>query len=640
MNKWFKWLIYPIVFLGFLFPVKANGIIDSLEARLAKTAISPDYILLLSQLSHHNSRIDLEKSFEYLKIADSLSNNLVLEPEYQGAIYSSYTTAHSNKGNHTDAIIYGKKALAAYLVSNDSSQIANSFYQLSSPYMNMGQWVEAQEYLLESTKIFDMLGDQASLANSLNSLGAVMKELQNYKNAEEYYLRSLDIYRKLDRKDGMANVLNNLGNLEGLRNQYDKALVYYKEQEVYDKEANFQWGLGYVYESMSNLYVLKKEYNTALQYVEQSLEIRKALGHDQEIMISTLKYASVLEHLDRYSEALNQYKLGIGLASALESDFWIAEGNKGIAAVFASIDEYDMAYEAIKSYALINDSLLGQKTIDAVANLEIKYQTEQKEQEISLLETEKSLATKTLSGQKKVTAITLGAGGILALLSIFLFKLLQQNKKQKIQLQQSVKDKDYLLREIHHRVKNNLQVISSLLYLQSEKLTDPVAQDAINVGRGRVKSMALIHQNLYAIDQSSQISLKKYLEDLAVELFDSYNLHGESIDLVLSIEDVMVDVEILVPLGLIINELISNALKYAYVGKEEGILKISAATDGRQLNVQVKDNGIGMDLKNKREGSFGTELVESFVDQLNADMNIISEEGIEVNIELPLNQAA
>jgi len=640
MFTWFRCAAVIIVLIGFLSPLVANNIIDSLESRLEETEISPEYILLLSQLSHYNSRIDLEKSFEYLKIADSLSQYLTLDAEYQGALYSSYTTAHSNKGNHTEAISYGQKALNAYIESNDSSQIANSYYKLSSPYMNMGQWVNAQGHLIESTKIFDALGDSASLANSLNSLGAVMKELKNYDNAEEYYLRSLSLYRALVHNDGMANVLNNLGNLEGLRNHYDKALEYYKEQEVYDKEANFQWGLGYLYESMSNLYVLKEEYTPALKYAEQSLKIRKDLGHEQEIMISRINYANVLHHLKRNSEALTQFKNGISIAEKLESDFWLAEGNKGIAEVFASIDQYDMAYESMKSYANINDSLLSQKTIDAVADLETKYQTEQKEQEIMLLENEKTLASQTLSNQKSITAITLGAVAVFALLSIFLYRLLRQNKIQKKQLQQSVTDKDYLLREIHHRVKNNLQIISSLLYLQSEKLTDPIAQDAMNVGRGRVKSMALIHQNLYGIDQSSQISLKKYLEDLAVQLFDSYNLHGESVELNLSIEDVMVDVETLVPLGLIINELISNSLKYAFPEGQDGILDITAFSHDGQLKLQVKDNGVGMTINDKREGSFGAELVESFVEQLNADMNIISDDGMEVNIELPLNKAA
>lgn len=640
MYYWFRWITLLTLFIRFTYGIKANQTIDSLEARLIETEISPEYILLLSQLSHYTSRVDIEKSFEYLRIADSISQNLTLEPEYLGALYSSFSTAHSNKGNHTEAILQGNKALTAYLAANDSSQIANSYYKLSSPYMNMGQWANAQEHLIKSVEIFDILGDKASLANSLNSLGAVMKELKNYDDAEEHYLRCLNIYRKLGHKDGMANVLNNLGNLEGIRNQYDKALEYYKEQEIYDKEANFQWGLGYLYESMSNLYLLKKEYSTALQYAELSLDIRKSLGHEQEIMISSLKKADILQRLNRFSESISQYYKGIQIAEKLESNYWLAQGKKGVAEVFALTKKYDKAYNAFKSYAQINDSLLGQKTIEAVANLEVQYQTKQKEQEIALLETERKITSQRAKSQKNIIGISVLAGILLSLLSIFLYRLFLQNKAQKNLLQQAVIEKDYLLREIHHRVKNNLQIISSLLYLQSENLTDPKAQEAINIGRGRVKSMALIHQNLYGLDQSSQINLKTYLDDLAVELFDSYNLHGESVDLKLSIADVMIDIEVLVPLGLIINELISNSLKYAFPERQEGILEISAFSNNGKLKVQVKDNGIGMNINDKREGSFGAELIESFVEQLNADMNISSNNGLEVNIELSLNKAA
>jgi two-component sensor histidine kinase len=225
----------------------------------------------------------------------------------------------------------------------------------------------------------------------------------------------------------------------------------------------------------------------------------------------------------------------------------------------------------------------------------------------------------------------------MALLSVFLFRLFKQNQTQKIQLAQSVKDKDYLLREIHHRVKNNLQVISSLLYLQSEKLTDSAAQDAINVGRGRVKSMALIHQNLYGVNQSSEINLKKYLEDLAEELFDSYNLRSDDISLNLDIETAVVDVDLLVPLGLILNELISNALKYAFEGKEKGVLSISAKKQNETIHVQVKDDGVGINPSDIEKDSFGTELIQSFVEQLDAKIETIVAAGTEVNLLIPLN---
>lgn len=628
-----------IALLGFALFIKGETIIDSLEIKLQNTEIGPEYILILSQLSHHSSRIDIDMSFRYLHIADSLSKEINLAPEYEGALFSSYLTAHENKGNHNDAILYGKRALTSYLQSNDSSQIANLYYKLSTPYMNMGEWEEAQNYIIQSINIYEKLKDRASLANSLNSLGAVMKELKNYEKANLHYKRSLSIYRILNDENALANVLNNLGNLEAIHENYDIALSYYKEQEQYDKRANFEWGLGYLYESMSTLYLKKGEFETAADYAKKSLEIREKLGQRQEYMISTLKYANALEKLNLPREALSHYEDGLKMAEDLGSKFWRAEGYKGAADTYSALSKHKLAFEYLKSFVVINDSLLSEKTINVASDLEAKYDTQQKEQEIALLESQKALANQTISSQKKISFISLGAGGLLALLSIFLFRLLQQNKSQKLQLQQSVKDKDYLLREIHHRVKNNLQVISSLLYLQSEKLTDPIAQDAINVGRGRVKSMALIHQNLYGVDQSSQISLKKYLEDLAVELFDSYNLMGESIDLELNIEDVAVDVEILVPLGLIINELISNALKYAYDGRDKGVLQISAISDQGKLKVQVKDDGVGMKEKSKREGSFGTELIESFVDQLEAKINTVSKDGIEINIEIPLKNA-
>ena len=129
---------------------------------------------------------------------------------------------------------------------------------------------------------------------------------------------------------------------------------------------------------------------------------------------------------------------------------------------------------------------------------------------------------------------------------------------------EALKEKDFLLREIHHRVKNNLQVISSLLSLQARQIGDKNIQKAINEGRSRVRSMALIHQNLYQNENLTGVSVERYLSNLLSELFDTYKVDSDKITLHFNIQDIDLDVDTMVPFGLILNELISNCLKHAF----------------------------------------------------------------------------
>ena len=146
-------------------------------------------------------------------------------------------------------------------------------------------------------------------------------------------------------------------------------------------------------------------------------------------------------------------------------------------------------------------------------------------------------------------------------------------EKQKAVIEKSLDEKEFLLKEIHHRVKNNLQVISSLLNLQSRTVDDEKVQSALNEGRNRVRSMAIIHQNLYQKDNLAGISMSTYLGELSQEIVDSYSVN-QVVNVSLDIEDIHLDVDTAVPIGLIVNELVSNSMKYGFSNQNQGVIKI------------------------------------------------------------------
>lgn len=213
-----------------------------------------------------------------------------------------------------------------------------------------------------------------------------------------------------------------------------------------------------------------------------------------------------------------------------------------------------------------------------------------------------------------------------------------QRKEAEIKIQTSLREKDILLQEIHHRVKNNLQVISSLLDLQSNHIQDDGVLELFQESQNRVKSMALVHEKLYQSRDFTSINFAEYIENLTNYLFQVYAVHSHLIAIELDIEKVHLTIDTAIPCGLILSELVSNGIKYAFPDGRAGIIKIAlhSQPDNRYTLI-VKDNGIGIpdDLDLKQTKSLGLQLVTILTEQLEGTLEINSDCGTEFKICFP-----
>jgi PAS domain S-box-containing protein len=206
-----------------------------------------------------------------------------------------------------------------------------------------------------------------------------------------------------------------------------------------------------------------------------------------------------------------------------------------------------------------------------------------------------------------------------------------ERKRASEQIKASLHEKEVLLKEIHHRVKNNLQIISSLLYLQSENIEDKATQEMFKESQNRVKSMALIHEELYQSHDLAHIDLAAYIERLTNHLLRSWG--ANKISLQLKIDTLFLTIETAIPCGLIINELVTNAMKYAFPAGGEGgqILVQMQAGEDNQLRLSVKDNGVGFpkEVNFRRPRSLGLTLVTTLVKQLKGTIELLCSDGTE-----------
>jgi two-component sensor histidine kinase len=303
---------------------------------------------------------------------------------------------------------------------------------------------------------------------------------------------------------------------------------------------------------------------------------------------------------------------------------------------FSSISHY-------QSYNRINDSLFNFSKNRQIEELKIQYETLKNENAIKTLETKSKFQQSKLDRSRLLINLSIGCIVLLTVilgLLYYSYKLKQKHNKKleikeneinqkNIKLEHLLEDKEWLIKEIHHRVKNNLQTVISLLNSQSAYIDDDLALSTIKNSQHRIHAMSLIHQKLYMSENVSTINMPVYIKELAEYLKDSFNLR-QRIRFVITIEELELDVTQAIPLGLIINEAITNSIKYAFPDNQQGIISITLASKGiNHYLLTIHDDGIGIiiDYTNKAKNSFGMSLIRGLSDDLEGVFSIENKEG-------------
>ncbi len=225
-----------------------------------------------------------------------------------------------------------------------------------------------------------------------------------------------------------------------------------------------------------------------------------------------------------------------------------------------------------------------------------------------------------------------GEGNILG--SVHIARDITERKMMEDQIKKALEEREILLKETHHRVKNNLMVISSLLRLQGRYIKDKETQDIFKESQNRARSMALIHEKLYCTTNLKKIDFGDYIRKLSQELFRTYSNKSKNIELDFKVENHQLDVNTSIPLGLVVNELISNSLKHAFLDDSKGKIRVKFIKENSKYIFEVSDNGIGLpDGFNFQEiDSLGLNLVLNLVDQIHGELNYDGKHGARFTI--------
>ncbi|QMU27139.1 sensor histidine kinase [Adhaeribacter radiodurans] len=340
--------------------------------------------------------------------------------------------------------------------------------------------------------------------------------------------------------------------------------------------------------------------------------------------------------MGQQAQGLRYLQQALQFAHQIKLPYRAMEIYQVIARYNQQMGNYQQALTYFTRYDLLRDSLALLENLRLMNELEVQYQAGQKDQEINVL-TQKS---KTRAIQMYAT---LGIMGILIISGIVFglqFRTIRRKNillnTQNEQINEQAEKLKLLMKELHHRVKNNLQIVSSLLSLQSNRLQDEDARRAVKVGRQRIEAMSLIHRSLYQQDNPNLVNMREYITDLAESLMESFGVSKGELKLDLCISVAELDVDKALPIGLIINEWVTNAFKYAYPNVPEPHLSINLQ-DNNGLQLLIQDNGPGLPAAvwEKPQTSFGLKLVKVLSKQLNGTCSVQNQNGTTFTLHVP-----
>lgn len=555
-------------------------------------------------------QIDLDSTRYYATIAKDISDtiNFPFGAAQASLHLSSY---YNNKGNYALAMANVLRALTIFDSLKLTASSGNAYVQLAYIYKTMASQNRTPSYLNTGIynsrmafKQYKATGDTAGLARSLNMTGILYRDKYFAEKKDPYFDTAFNCYQEALRlidlsakgEQYLGTLYNNISQVyTEHRKDFRMALDYLFKAVAFNKLHNNKVSLLHNYSNIAAVYRQTKAYDLALKYADEALVGAEELGQPNRMHDALYELFQIYDSKGQYREALHYY---------LRAD-------------------------------RITDSLSNIEKTTQVAQLRTEYEAQKNELKINQLNLDK------LNIAKRNRLLTIGLG-IFVLLAIALVILYRRVQLQKRRIGLQSARLTTMMKELHHRVKNNLQIVSSLLSLQSYKTNDEKAVSAFRESQHRVQAMSLIHQRLYNTRNVMNVDMKEYLTDLARSLIASFGFRQEDFALRISVDKQRLDVDKALPIGLIVNEIITNAMKYAYTDVDSPQLFISLKEGNHHLVLTVRDNGSGMDLRSWKEEtqSFGKQLINALSTQLRASQEVAVNNGTHFTLMIPTDTAA
>lgn len=611
-----------------------NKTVDSLNISLSKETVIGNKLELLNKIVGIESNTDLKRALVYARQGILLSNE-IKDKNWQPKFNEMKGRIHANLLELDSASYHFDKALNEYVAINDKKGQATTYFKIGWVHKKKGELEKAMEVDIKALRLMESIDNHIGIAGANNRISEDLSRQERNSESLEYAKKNIEFCLKNKLNEELVYAYTSAGSACIAMNNPQESFFYFDKALSLAKSLGFNpMTLSDFNNNLGNALKRLGKYNEALTSYETSLALAKQTNYKNAINTVTANLGEINLLTGNYKDAL-LYQLQTVKFQEEDNDLSNLTENYGhISTIYEKLGNYPMALQYQKKARVMRDSTAKIESDKTMSELLTQYETEKKENTIASQKTQ-------LAQQNLVQWLSIGLVCLLLGFLFFGYKSYQTRTKSNQLLAAKNQQNELLLKEIHHRVKNNLELVKSLISLQSAQLEDSVTKDAMIASQNRVQSMGIIHQKLYQGNNLGSIEMKDYFLNLGEGILDTFNT-DDKVKIECAMDHLELDVDTAVPIGLIVNELLTNALKYAFPDDSKGNISISLSkSNSETLTLNVSDNGIGKikGLAPKGTG-FGSQLVQLLTQQLNGEMKEDNQNGTSVSFHFKLNSAA
>lgn len=574
-------------------------------------------------------------------------------------------------GNEDSCIYYYKLCEDECIKNNDKKTLAIACHSFADYYRYNHKYDLAQKYISQSIQILEKINCLSDLATAYNIQAEIYRVKAIYPKAIKTYLQTIKIAYQIQDSNRIGYCISRIGYIHYMQDEFIFAEVYLKQAltisektnsknlslfclktltDLYSNQNNavqckiyatkcLNAGIklkditaqSLAYSSLSNLYFKNNKTDSSLIFANKAYHIADSSGDKINKLNSLLNKIPIFIYQKKHNTVLKLCNEGIIIAKETETLESLKDLYRYQYQTYEKLSNKSMAFESLLKYKMYEDSTKNDETnlIAKKSQYELEYLNKHLSDTLNFITNFQKQEQRLIVEKQQGTFILITSLLIVVTLLCIMIIIWSARKKQKklnIALLQSNNEKEMLLLEIHHRVKNSLQIVSSLLNLQKEK-TNQNFPELINESQLKISNIAIVHDLLYQSSSHNQINLNIYLNQLTEHLMASFYDENKKITIQKNISPIDISLKNSVPLALIINEIIINSLKYAFEKKETGEISILATKEKGIIEIKIQDNGNGIDDFNPKNKGIGLTLIEGFTKQLKGQLKYGNDNG-------------
>ncbi len=549
--------------------------------------------------------------------------------EAEGIALNNIGIIYNGRSGYDSALRYYTEAKLAFARNNDSLHLGQALTNIGIVYKNQGVYEDAFKITLEAVRVLEPLKDNKDLGSAYVNIGNVMGELGRWDEALHYHEMALQIHSGINDSTGMAASRNNIGTAYRNKKMYTQALASYAQALGLKMKLGNKKSIAATIDNIGQAYLELGNTDTAEAYFKHALTIRETAGDHEGFLTTSNKLAKLYLATNnlKNAEAIALKAYAVSLQKG-----WLKprlDNNMALLEVYRRTGRDKLAAGLITKVMGLKDSLFNNDMAVSVAQMQARYKTEQKEKELAAAKQLQAVQRYQIKAQRLFIIFLVVFLLSLAVLALLLYR---SNKAIKLANQRI----ETLMKELNHRVKNNLQLVSGMLSLQVNMARDEAQVASLQACINRVGSMNIIHTLLYKSGFDGTINMKVFLDELISNLSFTYQEKSAKFRVSVLVPDLMLEVNKAIPVGLVINEIITNIFKYAKAGAGSPTLEVALNKADTKYNLLVTDNCEIWDTNSARakKSGLGLFLVETLVKQLKGEWKLESKENGTVHLIL------